>query len=58
MRRLKYLLDGFSRRLQDFYLQYPRVDLQVVKQTNSLWIFFFTFFLGGVFYPVCAQKPH
>lgn len=43
MRQLKYLLDGFSRRLQDFYLQYSRVDLQVVKQTNSLWIFFFFF---------------
>lgn len=47
MRQLKYLLDGFSRRLQDFYLQYSRVDLQVVKQTNSLWIFFFL-----LFYPV------
>lgn len=48
MRQLKYLLDGFSRRLQDFYLQYSRVDLQVVKQTNSLWIFFFWSFIPSV----------
>lgn len=59
MRQLKYLLDGFSRRLQDFYLQYSRVDLQVVKQTNSLWIiFYFFYFFFLLFYPVCAQKPH
>lgn len=45
MRKLKYLLDGLSWQLQDFYLQYSCSVLQVVKQTNSLWIYlFFPFF--------------
>lgn len=44
MRSLKYLLDGFSWQLQDFYLRYSCSVLQVVKQTNSLWTFIYLFF--------------